>query len=180
MRHTFVTLMAILLAALLTTGTLGTGRVDAATSVKSCTGGTVSLSAVEKRMLALHNRERADRGLRRLCVHPKLQKAANAHSRDMIRRDYFSHATKGRNESECERIRRFGYDYSACGENIAWGAGSAGDPEPIFRNTWMNSSTHRSNILSDRFREVGIGAHRGNFQGRDNTTMWTVDFGSRR
>ena len=43
----------------------------------------VRLSAAEKQMLELHNKERASRDLPRLCVHPKLQKAANAHSRDM-------------------------------------------------------------------------------------------------
>ncbi len=58
-------------------------------------------------MLSLHNRKRASRGLPRLCVHPKLQKAARAHSVDMIRRDYFSHNTKGRNEGPCQRLRRY-------------------------------------------------------------------------
>lgn len=182
MRHTVVMLASVLLAALAAAGVFAVdpGRADAATSVTSCTGDTVRLSAIEKRMLSLHNRKRADRGLPRLCVHPKLQRAANDHSRDMIRRDYFSHNTKGRNEDACERIRRYGYRYRACGENIAWGTGPAGDAEAIFRNAWMDSQTHRSNILSERFREVGIGAHRGNFQGHDNTTMWTVDFGTRR
>lgn len=181
MKHTAVVLASVLLAALVAVGAaaLEPERADAATSVRTCTGGTVNLKAIEKRMLDLHNRARADRGLKRLCVHPKLQKAARAHSRDMIRRDYFSHNTKGRNESACERIRRFGYRYAACGENIAWGSGTRGRPGPIFKY-WMNSKPHRSNILDKRFREVGVGAHRGNFQGIDNVTMWTVDFGRRR
>ena len=54
-------------------------------------------------MLDLHNRKRASRGLPRLCIHPKLQKAARAHPADMIRRDYFSHYTKGRNEGDIPR-----------------------------------------------------------------------------
>jgi uncharacterized protein YkwD len=180
-KHTIAVLAAVSLAALAAAGatTMKPERADAATSVRSCTGGTVSLAASEKRMLSLHNRERAERGKRRLCVHPKLQKAARAHSRDMIQRDYFSHTTKGRNENECERIRRYGYRWSACGENIGWGTGARGSADRIF-NTWMKSAGHRSNILDGRFREVGIGAARGNFQGFDNATMWTVDFGRRR
>jgi uncharacterized protein YkwD len=61
--------------------------------VRTCTGGAITLRTIEKSMLDLHNRKRASRGLPRLCIHPKLQKAARAHPADMIRRDYFSHYT---------------------------------------------------------------------------------------
>ena len=59
-------------------------------AVRGCTGIEVVLNTDEKRMFDLHNRARADRGLRRLCVHPTLRRAAEAHSRDMINRDFFS------------------------------------------------------------------------------------------
>jgi uncharacterized protein YkwD len=39
----------------------------------------------------------------------------------------------------------------------------------------MGSPGHRANILSGRFREVGVGAHTGDYK----TTMYTVDFGAR-
>jgi uncharacterized protein YkwD len=42
----------------------------------------------------------------------------------------------------------------------------------------MGSSGHRADILSGRFREVGIGAHTGSY-GDIKTTMYTVDFGAR-
>ncbi len=96
----------------------------------------------------------------------------------MIRRDYFSHNTKGRNEGACERLRRYGYRWRLCGENIAWGSGSKGSPNSRFQ-AWMNSPGHRANILKRGFREVGIGAARGTFQRHSNVTMWTVDFGDR-
>ena len=41
--------------------------------------------------------------------HAEVEKAARDHSEDMIRRDYFSHNTKGRGETAEERIKRFGY-----------------------------------------------------------------------
>ena len=63
-------------------------------TIRSCTGSKITLKTIEKAMLGLHNRKRADRGLPRLCIHPKLQKSARAHSADMIRRDYFSHSTR--------------------------------------------------------------------------------------
>jgi uncharacterized protein YkwD len=147
--------------------------------VKRCGGGRIFLNADEKQVFAMHNRERVERNKKRLCVHPALQKAATAHSKDMIRRDYFSHDTKGRNESACERVRRFGYRYSRCAENIAWGNGRQGEPESIMRS-WMDSSGHRSNILDGKLREVGVGAYTGDFNGYQDATMYTVDFGTRR
>lgn len=149
--------------------------------VRKCGGGGIFLKADERQVFNMQNRERADRGIKRLCVHPALQRAARSHSKDMIQRDYFSHDTKGRNESACERVRRFGYRYSGdrCAENIAWGSGRKGEPASVM-DSWMNSSGHRANILDGGLREVGVGAYKGNFNGYQNATMYTVDFGTRR
>ena len=147
-------------------------------AVRGCTGTNVVLYTNEKRMLDLHNRTRVDRGLPRLCVHPALQRAARAHSLDMINRDYFSHNTKGSGKTFDVRIKEAGYRYRSAAENIAGGPGAQGSVDSIFR-AWMNSSGHRSNILDRRFREVGIGAATGNWSGTDGYTMWTADFGVR-
>ena len=56
------------------------GRTEAASNVRSCTGDDIRIRAAEKQMLVLHNSERASRDLPRLCVHPRLQRTANAHS----------------------------------------------------------------------------------------------------
>src|SRR4028119_375974 len=106
-----------------------------------CGGGTIFLDANEKRAFALHNAARRDRDLKPLCVHPALQKAARAHSRDMIERDYFSHDTKGRNEDACERILRYGYRWSACGENIGYDS----TPDGMF-DAGVGSPGHRATI----------------------------------
>lgn len=178
MKHTLVAVFSALLLGALTLGVFVVGAPSAQAAgggnANKCGGGKILLDANEKRAFALHNAARRDRNLKPLCVHPALQKAARAHSKDMIERDYFSHDTKGRNEDACERIRRYGYRWSACGENI----GSDSTPERMFK-AWMGSSGHRSNILSGRFREVGIGAQTGNYDGF-KTTMYTVDFGARR
>jgi uncharacterized protein YkwD len=141
--------------------------------VNKCGGGEIFLNVSEKRTFALHNRARRKRDLKPFCVHPTLQKAARAHSKDMIERDYFSHDTKARNEDACERIRRFGYRWRECGENIGYDS----TPEAMF-DAWMESSGHRANILSGRFREVGVGAYSGDYRGF-KTTMYAVDFGVR-
>jgi uncharacterized protein YkwD len=154
-------------------------RAEAASAatVRSCTGGDITLSADEKRSLDLHNGARKDRGLRALCVHPALQKAARAYSRDMIDRDYFRHTSRdGLNPGA--RLRRAGYDWRLYGENIAWGSGPRGSAERTFK-VWMNSPHHRSNILDGGLREVGIGTATGAYRRHGGATMWTADFGAR-
>lgn len=170
MRHAAVLLASIFLA-MLASGVAAAVEPDATNAVRSCTGDDVRLGSAERRMLELHNRERADRGLPRLCVHPKLQKAANAHSRDMIRKDRFWHGNVG------QRLHDFGYQWSSYGENIYRDRGGP-SPARTFK-AWMKSSTHRSNILDRSFDEVGIGAATGDFNG-SRTTAWTVDLATRR
>ena len=60
-----------------------------------CGGGKIFLYATEERLLTLHNNARENHGLKPFCVHPALQRAARAHSKDMIQHDYFSHYTRG-------------------------------------------------------------------------------------
>lgn len=166
---------AVLAAALaLSVSALEPEEAEAATSsVRTCGGGTITLNAWEERALRLHNAARTSRGLRALCVHPALTKAARAHSRDMINRDYFGHGDAG------QRLKRYGYRWRAYAENIAGGAGRYARPDNTFKR-WMNSGGHRTNILDRRFREVGIGTATGTFEGKRGYTMYTVDFGTRR
>ncbi|HKH10974.1 MAG TPA: CAP domain-containing protein [Rubrobacter sp.] len=181
MRHLALLLVAVAVAVAATTFLATPPAAEAAGggNVRKCGGGKIFLKADEMRVFALHNRERRERNLRALCVHPALERAARAHSKDMIRRDYFSHNTKGRNESSCQRVRRFGYRYSRCAENIAWGSGPKGEPDSIMR-MWMGSNGHRANILDGKLREVGIGTYSGTFNGTRDATMYTADFGTRR
>ena len=125
-----------------------------------------------------HNKIRRDRGLRAFCVDPKLTRAAEAHSQDMLARNYFNHNTKGNGLTFDQSIEREGYNYRTAGENIAWGSGSLGNPSSIMRG-WMKSDGHRKNILNKGFREVGIGAAEGTYQGYSNAAVYTVDFGTK-
>jgi uncharacterized protein YkwD len=51
-------------------------------------------TAAEKRMLDLRNQKRTSRKLSKFCVHPALQRAAVAHSREMSDKDYLSHDSR--------------------------------------------------------------------------------------
>ena len=135
-----------------------------------CDGGRLFLNAEELRTFALHNKARRDRNLTPFCVHPALLKAARLHTADMIQRNYFSHITKGTNNGPCERIRRQGYRYRYCAENIGYDS----TPDRMFK-AWINSSGHRTNILNGKYREIGVGVdNRASGQ-----LVFTVGFGTR-
>jgi len=182
MRYAITGLGAVLLAATFAFVVLpvaGPTDSEAATEggyVKTCGGGSLYLNAREKRTLGLHNRARASRGLGPLCVDPTLTRAARAHAREMMGRDYISH-NSANGETYGARLRRFGYTRPA-GENISWGGGSYGSPESRCE-FWMNSPPHRANVLRRGWGQVGIGVAAGNFKGNGNAATYTVNFGTR-
>ena len=151
--------------------------------VETCDGGTIRLNAQEKRTVELHNEVRRERDLEPLCVQRALTEAARVHSREMIRKDYFSHESYG-GASLVERLRRHGYttggyrSWRVAG-NIAWGNGSYGTPEHIF-DGWMASESHRPHILSGEFRQIGVGTYTGKYKDYRGATAYTAEFGVRR
>ena len=142
----------------------------------------ITLNTDERTLLALINRARTRRGLKALVLRASLYRAAKAHSREMIRLDYFSHLSKaGRGPQS--RARRAGYGaggYSSwsLAEVIAWGRGSAGSPAKVF-GSWMRSPAHRAILLGKRWRDIGVGRAKGTFRGLSGVRMYTVDVGRR-
>jgi uncharacterized protein YkwD len=109
--------------------------------------------------LCLLNRVRARHGLPPLRLNAKLSRAARRHSHDMVRHRYFAHNSRN-GRSPFDRMRATHYVPRSAswwlGENIAWGSGPLGEPAAIVR-AWMHSPPHRANILSRRFRDIGVG-----------------------
>ncbi len=143
---------------------------------------STQLTAPEKAVLALINTARTSRGLHELRVVPSLERASRSHSRDMLKRDYFSHCSFS-GASYSARLLSFGYSRSGytcwkVGEIIGWGRGGAAAPRRIFRQ-WMKSPAHRVVILQRGFRDVGVGAAKGSLPGMTGVRMFTVDFGRR-
>jgi uncharacterized protein YkwD len=144
--------------------------------------GTVSDRELASATVCLLNRERTSRGLRALGLNNRLSAAAQRHTDDMVRRRYFAHESRS-DGSTVGRIRSAGYLSGArswmIGENLAWGSGSKGTPRQIVV-AWMNSPGHRRNILTGRFREIGIGvesrAPTGEFS---SAATYTTTFGQR-
>lgn len=102
-------------------------------------------------MANLLNLDRKNNGLAALTLDPELCRIARIKSADMRDNNYFAHEspTYGR---VGEMLKRFGYPYSAAGENIAHHA-NVDKAQAAF----MSSSGHRANILSGSWTKFGIG-----------------------
>jgi uncharacterized protein YkwD len=82
----------------------------------------------------------------------RLAIVARNHSRDMARRNYFSH-TSPDGEDPFDRLRASHISYSLAGENIASGVRSGQGVYEI----WLNSPDHADNMLDCRFTHQGVG-----------------------
>ena len=128
-----------------------------------------------KQVVKLTNNERAKAGLQPLRLNNQLVDAAQDHSDDMARDDFFSH-TGADGSSVSDRVRASGYQYSTTGENIAAGQTTAAE---VVRG-WMNSPGHRANILNGNYTEIGVGyEYLQNDTGSVNYNhYWTQVFGT--
>ena len=86
-----------------------------------------------------------------LKLNAQLGRAALLHSEEMAK--YFSMGHQGRDGSTpAQRVTRAGYQWTAVGENVAAGPGTA---EEVIAG-WLASSGHCANIMSARYTEMGV------------------------
>jgi len=117
-----------------------------------------------------------------LAFHPILTATARAHSRDMVSKGYFAHASLD-GMTPADRILKAGYDYDFAGENISgMGVTNAADALECHYGLMIDNNNiedatshlgHRLNILDKDFVEIGIG-YAGGRSGGDATE----DFGT--
>ena len=133
------------------------------------TSAAAGLTRAEARLLQDLNRVRAAHGLAPLRYDPRLQRAARAHSRDMLVNQFFQHGAFG------ERMLQFDVRGTLTGENLAWGNGPLGTASGIVR-AWLASPEHRANLLRPGFTRIGIGDLVGPFLGYNGAHVVTADF----
>ena len=103
-------------------------------------------------LLQATNNNRLAKNKPTLSLNPKLSEAATTKAQDMADRNYWSHNTPD-GKAPWHFIDTAGYSYKKAGENLAYGFTTSADTV----NGWMNSPTHRDNMLDDSFTEVGFG-----------------------
>ncbi len=124
-------------------------------------------------LLVSTNNRRTANGAATLSLNSQLNAAAQVKAEDMITRDYWSHNTPDGQEPWVF-IDAQGYDYTKAGENLAYGFASSDNTV----TGWMNSPSHRDNMLDTVFTEVGFGfANSSNFVGTGEQTIVVAMYG---
>lgn len=116
----------------------------------------VNIRTAEHTAFDIVNKMRADNGLKPLVWSDAVESIARAHSADMAQLDYFSHRSpSGKMVSDRADDAHLG-GWRAIGENIAFNRGYS-DPIAKAVDLWLNSPSHKRNMLSDTWRESAIG-----------------------
>ena len=110
------------------------------------------VSGYERQVVSLVNAERAQYSLPALTLNSDLCSYARVKSDDLRAGGYFSHESPTYG-SPFAMMRSFGVSFTYAGENIAMGYDS---PAAVV-SAWMNSPSHRANILSASFTQTGVG-----------------------
>ncbi|MFA6322897.1 MAG: CAP domain-containing protein [Candidatus Buchananbacteria bacterium] len=133
------------------------------------------LSAIiSKNIVSLINQSRVQEGLLPLKENTNLTKYAATKGSDMVKRDYFAHDTP-EGKRPWEWIDKNEYDYVYAGENLAIDFTSAETVHEAF----LNSPSHRRNILNPKYLEVGIAVLNGQMSGH-KTILLVEFFGTQR
>ncbi|MCX6787112.1 MAG: CAP domain-containing protein [Candidatus Kaiserbacteria bacterium] len=120
-------------------------------------------------LVALTNQDRALQGLAGVTEDPLLDRAAQAAALDMATNGYFAHVSPD-GKTPWYWLDQVGYRYSYAGENLAV---NFSDSENV-ETAWMESPTHRANIMKPQYTQVGFGTANGMYEGRETT--FVVEF----
>lgn len=125
-----------------------------------------------EQVVALSNAERAKSGLPALRFNGTLSQSAAAKASDMFSNQYWAH-TSPQGKEPWDFFKTAGYSYKVAGENLARDFSTT----PDMMAAWMNSPTHRANIMNSRYEEIGIAVVNGTLNGIE-TTLVVQHFGS--
>ncbi len=115
-----------------------------------------SANQLEARAFELMNAQRQANGLRSLQWDETIVALARMHSENMANGKFFSHkdATGGYVDDRAAKLGIF--NWMAIGENIAYMKGYE-DPATTAVDKWMQSTSHKKNILNGQWRDSAIG-----------------------
>lgn len=123
------------------------------------------------KLYQLTNEQRQKNGLATLQYNAKLADAAQKKAQDMFAKNYWAHYSPDGN-TPWQFILASGYQYEFAGENLA--------KNFLFSqgviDGWMNSQTHRDNILKPEYSDVGFAIVNGVLNGEE-TTLVVQEFG---
>lgn len=101
-----------------------------------------------------------------------LYSAAERHSLDMAKRNYFEH-TSPEGGDVSQRVSATRYNWRSVGENLAGGDRSVADA----LQSWLRSAHHCENLMDPKFRDVAVACEMQ--PGTTYGTYWTMVLGRR-
>lgn len=132
----------------------------------------ITSNVESKRIIELTNTERVKKGLPPVTENQALNKAAYLKAQNMFEENYWAHfAPSGK--SPWDFILGSGYKFTYAGENLAKNFYNSEDVVVA----WMNSPTHRDNLLNKNYRDIGIAVVSGVLEGKE-TTLVVQEFGT--
>lgn len=117
-------------------------------------------------LLELTNKTRKSEGLSTLRLNPSLTKAAEKKAEHMFKNDYWSHVAPDGTDP-WSFILTEGYDYTYAGENLAKNFSTSDDVV----DAWFKSPSHRENLMSSNYDEVGFAVVNGVLDGYETTLV---------
>ncbi|MDD5606718.1 MAG: CAP domain-containing protein [Candidatus Pacebacteria bacterium] len=118
------------------------------------------------RLIEFTNNARQNLGLNVLKENQTLNEAAYLKAQDMVAKGYFDHYSP-EGISPWYWLQKINYNYKSAGENLAIGFLESEQAH----QAWMDSISHRQNILNPIYEEIGIAVLKDNFQGRETTLV---------
>lgn len=132
----------------------------------------IESSIDQKKLIELTNQERQKNGLNPLSENTALDKAATAKATSMFQENYWAHfAPSGK--SPWDFILGTGYKFTYAGENLAKNFYQSNEVV----TAWMNSPSHRENLLNPKYQDIGIAVVEGVLNGQ-KTTLVVQEFGT--
>lgn len=113
--------------------------------------------AMESRLLAGINAERARAGLSPYISDGSLVQIARTRSQQMVDQGYFGHTDANGKYMYTALLDYYSIGYAWAGENLAVNNYGAGESPERALVSLMNSATHRANILAGDFTTIGVG-----------------------
>jgi uncharacterized protein YkwD len=124
-------------------------------------------------IVRLTNIQRSNHNLSALKLDAKLSAAAAQKASDMFAKNYWSHVSPSGTQPWFF-ITQSGYSYRFAGENLAR---DFSDPDSVVV-AWMNSASHKDNLLNTRYEDIGVAVVDGQLEGRE-TTLVVQMFGTK-
>ncbi len=119
-----------------------------------------------QKVYEMTNRERVKNKLPALHYNATLSKSATSKAQDMFANNYWAHYSP-QGKTPWDFFKDQNYQYSVAGENLAK---DFYDTESMMK-AWMNSPTHKANIINTKYKEIGIGVVNGVLNGVKTTLV---------